>query len=198
MRNMGFVGDLINRPEAAIETIKEKRTKWKWGLLIVLTGMLLMTNFFFYHFTANVPQKMIFGLMLGVVGIIIEFGFILGFGVNLYFLFKLTKYEPAGETSRIVMWCALIPSFIFHLGLFLVGNFLIAIGMIEVTGYLYDTLKFLLYIWIIGLSIVAVMQNNPKHKFKNILVVIGAFALLWAVWNILVSYLLTYIFTTFA
>ncbi|NVM30821.1 MAG: hypothetical protein HWN65_18420 [Candidatus Helarchaeota archaeon] len=193
---MGFLGDLVNRPEAAIETIEEKRNKGKSVVLIVATGMLLMINFFFAHFTGGYPLVIIFALLLAVLGIIFMLFFVLGFAIDLYIFLRLTKYKPAGEATKTAAWCVLIPMLIFHSGFFLINMILRFTGTMEWAGYLYDTLKWLMYIWILGLLIVAVIQNQPEHKIRNMLGVIGVFSLNWAIYIGVNMLIFQWLFTT--
>ena len=194
---LGFLNDLINRPEVAIETIDEKRNKKLTVGLIVTAGMLVLTNFYIAHLFGSDPQVVYLILILAVIGILIEFSFMLGFVVDLYVFQKLTRYKPAGEVCRTISWCFLVPTVIFHLGLFLVNLLLISIGRVEWIGYLYDTGKWVLYIWILGLSFVAITKYQPEHKIRNILGVLGTFALNWGIWTYLNAALLHTIFTTF-
>jgi hypothetical protein len=194
---MGFLTDLINNPNAAIEKISEKRKKWKAALLFIGLGMLLLTNFFITHFLGGYPTILIFILLIALLGILLEFAFVMGFVSELYLFLKLTKYKPAGDTSKLVMWCVIIPSFIYYLGLFLINLILINAGVIEAVGWLYDTFKYLLYIWILGLAIVVVLRNHTEHKFRNILGVIGTFTLNWVIWVSLNMLFFQDLFTTF-
>ncbi len=194
---MGFLSDLVNNPNAAIEKISEKRKKWKAALLFIGLGMLLLTNFFITHFLGGYPTILIFILLIALVGILLEFAFIMGFVSELYLFLKLTKYKPAGDTSKLVMWCVIIPSFIYYLGLFLINLILINAGVIEAIGWLYDTFKYLLYIWILGLAIIVVLRNHTEHKFRNMLGVIGTFTLNWVIWVSLNMLFFQDLFTTF-
>ncbi|HUX98991.1 MAG TPA: hypothetical protein VMV49_05520 [Candidatus Deferrimicrobium sp.] len=195
---MGFLGDLINRPTVAIETIKEKRSLLKFIILLVAIGACMMTNFFLSHFVGGFPTVLIFILILCAVGILLELFFVMGFTVDFYIVLKLTKYKPAGDMAKTVMWCVLVPSFIYHFSLLLVNLLLMGAGLIEVTGYLYDTLKYLMYIWILGLCCVAVSQNQPEHKFRYILCVIGTFILNWIIWVYLNTGFFSLIFSLFS
>ena len=193
---MGFLGDLINRPESAIETIKEKKNK-KWTIvLFVVCGSLLLMNYYLSHFTGGFPEVVIFILILAVVGIIVEFSFVLGFTVDLYVFLKLTKYKPAGEASKTIAWCFLIPTLIYHSCLFILNLILINIGRIEWTGYIYDTTKWLLYIWFIGLAIVAITQYETEHKIRNVLGLLGMFSINYFVWVYLNMRLFHLLWTT--
>lgn len=194
---MGFLTDLVNNPNAAIEKISEKRKKWKAALLFIGLGMLLLTNFFITHFLGGYPTILIFILLIALLGILLEFAFVMGFVSELYLFLKLTKYKPAGDTSKLAMWCVIIPSFIYYLGLFLINLVLINAGVIEAVGWLYDTFKYLLYIWILGLAIVVVLRNQTEHKFRNILGVIGTFTLNWVIWVSLNMLFFQDLFTTF-
>jgi hypothetical protein len=194
---MGFLGDLINRPTVAIETIKEKRTRLKTVILFVATGACMMANFFLSHFAGGFPTILIIILLLCVFGIILELAFVLGFTVDFYIVLKVTKYKPAGEMAKTIMWCVLVPSLIYHFCLLLINLILMGAGAVEVTGYLYDTLKYLLYIWIIGLSCVAITQSQPEHKLRYILCVIGIFLLNWIIWVYLNTRFFSLIFSLF-
>ncbi|MHA1650983.1 MAG: hypothetical protein ACTSYB_12380 [Candidatus Helarchaeota archaeon] len=196
---MKFLGDLINNPTAAVETMEKQRNIWKTIVLFVGTGMLLMTNFFLSHFTGGYPRVISFIFLLAVLGIILELGFVMGFIIDHYIFLKLTKTENAGDLSKTLTWCFLMPLLIYQVGLFLLNLLLISINRIEWIGYIYDTFKWLLYIWVIGLSIVAVLRHQPQseHKTRDILGVIGIFALNWAVWTTLNVTFFQFLFTTF-
>ncbi|NVM53765.1 MAG: hypothetical protein HWN66_08700 [Candidatus Helarchaeota archaeon] len=193
---MGFFGDLVNRPAAAIETIREKKNRLKSVVLIAVTGALVLINFFFAHFTGRFPDIIIFALLLGVAGIIFMAMFITGFAIDLYIFLKLTKYKPAGEASKTATWTVLIPMLIFHCGFLLINMILRLTGTMEWAGYLYDTLKYLMYIWILGLAIVSVIQNQPEHKSRNILGVIGMFTLNWVIYVYVNLWVIQWLFTT--
>lgn len=179
---MGFLGDLVNRPALAIETMREKRNLWKSAVLIAATGFLMMINFYFLHFTGAFPDIIIFALVLGVFGILFLLLFLLGLVGDLYIFFKVTKYEPAGEVCKTIAWCFLIPVLIFHGGFFVIMLLLRLTGTMEWGPYLYDYLKYACYIWIIGLSVVTVLQNRKEHKIRNMLGFIGIFVFNWLVW----------------
>jgi hypothetical protein len=181
----GFLGDLVNRPGLAIDTMNEQRNKRKTMVLFVAAGMLMLTNYFTSHFLGAMPYILIVTLILAIIGIAVVFFFVLGFVIDTYIFFKLTNYKPAGETAKALSWCVLVPMIIFHGGLLLVNFFLMSIGRIEWIGYLYDQLKWLMYIWIFGLLAVAVMKNQPEHKIRNMLGVMGTFALNYIIWAIL-------------
>lgn len=194
---MGFFADLINRPEAAIETLETKRTAWKWVLLFIVTGFLLVTNFFTMHFKAVFPEAWLFTSILGIIGIIVEFAFVMGFIFYLYLILKLFRYEPAGETCKLISWLVIVPSCIYYLGLTGLNLFFQTTGMLEFAPYAYDTLKFLLYIWVIGLAVVAVVRNQPEHQIRNTFAVIGTFALNWVIWAALTADLFQGLYTGF-
>lgn len=147
--------------------------------------MILLANFFVSHFTGGLPKFAIFTFILAIIGIIFNFFFVLGFVVDAYIFLKVTKYEPAGQVCKTLSWCVLIPTLIFHGCLFLVNLLLIALGRIEWITYLYDTFRWLLYIWIVGLIVVAVWQYKPEHKTRNMIGIIGLFALNLLIWMIL-------------
>ncbi len=193
---MGFLGDLVNRPTMAIETIKEKRNIWKTAVLIVATGFLMMINFYFLHFTGMFPDIIIFALFLAVLGILLVLTFLLGLVIDLYIFLKVTKYEPAGDVCKTISWCYLVPFLIFHGGLFVVMLLLRMTGTIEWGPYIYDYLKYLCYIWVIGLSIVTIVQHRKEHKIRNMLGFIGIFGLNWLIWVYLNMQAFKLIFTT--
>ncbi len=182
---MGFFGDLINNPAAAIKTMGERRSILKGLVLFVAIGMLQIITFFLSHFAGAYLDLIVFMLILGVLGIIFEFFFVIIFILEFYVFLKLTGYKPAGDTTKDVAWCVLIPSVIYYLGLFLLTIILMAAGVVEVTGYLYDILKYLLYIWILGLAVCAVTQHQSEHKFRNILGLLSIFTFNYLVWSYL-------------
>ncbi|MHA1265471.1 MAG: hypothetical protein ACTSRS_09575 [Candidatus Helarchaeota archaeon] len=194
---MGFFGDLVNRPEKAIETMEEKRNIWKSIVLFIAVGALLLWNYFFMHFKGGFPAAFIVGAILSGIGIIVEFGFVLGFIVDLYIVLKIVKYEPAGDTCKTASWCILIPSLIYCLGLTGLHCLFETTSTTEFAPYTYDTLKFLLYIWIIGLLVVNVTRSDSEHKIRNMLIVIGCFAFNWIVWTALTADLFTELYTAF-
>jgi len=194
---MGFFGDLINNPAAAIKTMSERRSVVKSILLFVAIGMLQIITFFVSHFLIDYLELSVLLLLLGVVGILFEFCFVIAFILELYTFLKLTGYKPAGETSKTVAWCVLVPSCIFYAGLFLITIILIAVGAIEWTGYLFDVLKYLLYIWILSLAVYAVTQIQTEHKTRNILGVLGIFSFNYLVWSFLNYNFMLGIYTLF-
>ncbi|MHA1131161.1 MAG: hypothetical protein ACTSRC_08950 [Candidatus Helarchaeota archaeon] len=197
MSILGFLGDLVNRPEVAIDSMNAQRNKLKTLLLIIGTGMLFLSNYFISHFLGAYPEALIFILILAVFGILVVFLFVLGFVIDSYIYFKLIRYTPAGETAKALSWCVLIPMLIFHAGLFCLNIFLISIGRIEWIGYLYDQLKWLMYIWIFGLIAVVVMRNQAEHKIRNLLAIMGTFSLNFIIWVTLDWLLMQALYTTF-
>ena len=182
---MGFFGDLINNPAAAVKTIGERRSILKALVLFVAIGMLQIITFFLSHFAVAYFELIVFLLILGVLGIIFEFFFVIIFILEFYVFLKLTGYKPAGDTTKDVVWCVLIPSVIYYVGLFLLTIILMAAGVVEITGYIYDILKYLLYIWILGLAVWAVTQHQSEHKFRNILGLLSIFTFNYLVWSFL-------------
>jgi hypothetical protein len=182
---MGFLGDSVRNPDAAIKRLNESRSFWKSVFLFLGIGMVQIITFILSHFILDYFALFWAILILGILGILFEFFFVIGFILELYAFLKLTGYKPAGETSKTVAWCVLIPSCIFYIGLFLLTVILISAGAIEITGYLYDVLKYLLYIWILSLAIYAVTQYQPEHKSRNILGVLGIFSFNYIIWSYL-------------
>lgn len=182
---MGFIGDLINNPAAAIKTMGERRSVLKALVLFVAIGMLQMMSFFLSHFAGDYFELSIFLLILSVLGILFEFCFVITFILEFYMFLKLTGYKPAGDTTKDVAWCVLIPSVIYYAGLFLLTIILIAAGAVEITGYIYDILKYLLYIWILGLAVWAVTQHQSEHKIRNMLGLLSIFTFNYLVWSFL-------------
>lgn len=182
---MGFLGDSIRNPDATIKRLNESRSFWKSVFLFLGIGMVQIITFVLSHFMVDYFALFVPILILGVLGILFEFLFVIGFILELYAFLKLTGYKPAGETSKTVAWCVLVPSCIFYVGLFLLTLIFISAGAIEITGYLYDILKYLLYIWILSLATYAVTQYQPEHKSRNILAVLGIFSFNYSIWSFL-------------
>ncbi|NVM30824.1 MAG: hypothetical protein HWN65_18435 [Candidatus Helarchaeota archaeon] len=182
---MGFIGDLLNKPEAAIVTIEEKQEKgylWKTLVLFAITGMFWMANFFLFHLAWSWPEVMVFFFTyLSYTGIIALMIFVIGFLLELFIILKLIGFKPIGKTLKTISWCVLIPALIYSLCLTLINTVLVSIGMSEIAVFLYDYLKYILYIWILALSIVVVSQHQPEHKLRNSLGVMSAFWLNYAV-----------------
>jgi hypothetical protein len=182
---MGFVGDLLNKPDDAIVTIEQNQEKgylWKTLVFIAITGLLWMANYFFFHFAWSWPEIVVFYFTyLSYTGIIVFLIFIVGFLLELFIILKLLGYKPIGKTLKTISWCFLIPTLIYLICLILLNSILFSVGMSEIAVFCADYLKYLLYIWILALSIVVVSKQQSEHKLRNSLGVIGAFWLNYTV-----------------
>ncbi len=176
---MGFLGDLLNKPDAAIVTIEEKQEKgyiWKTLVLFAITGLLWMANFFIFHFAWSWPEILIFFFTyLSYTGIILWILFVASFLLELFIILKLLGYKPIRKTLKTISWCVLVPTLIYLLSLILLNTILVSVGMREIAVFLSDFLKYILYIWILALSIIVVSQYQSEHKLRNSLGVLGAF-----------------------
>lgn len=194
---MGFIGDLVNRPQKAIETIEQQRNLWKSAVLVAVTGFLTMINFFFGHFSGDFPGILPFVLILAILGILFLLMFVLGFVLELYVFLKITKYEGAGNACKTAAWCYLIPLLIFQGGYFVLNLFLRFTGTFEFASFIYDNLIYLMYIWVLALAVVAVVRDRKEFKVRNMAGVIGIFVLNWAIWIYINQRAMGLIFTGF-
>ena len=192
MRRGNFLGDLILHPAGAVDTIQKRWGPIKTAIIFALTSLMIAANFLVANFTGNILGFAIYGVAFGVImeSLILFFNLLF-----LYLLFRLTKWngeiEPFLKASS---WLIMIPGIVYYLitlPIFIVLRMTLQEGF---GVYLYQTAKYVMYLWIISLLMVAATKDRKEIRIVHIAAIILAFALTY-VFVLVVNYNLVSLIT---
>ncbi|MGQ4876249.1 MAG: hypothetical protein ACP6IY_19445 [Promethearchaeia archaeon] len=190
-----FVEIFIN-PDKIIEYAKTKWSFLKFSLIIIIAGTLLGFNFFWSNFIINVNISMaliIFALfIIGIIALdLFIYFYILLLWILTFIFIKITEKRDKKfqeDENRILItrknlfmqikilsYCFLIPFLIYNLMVFILNLFLIRIEYFYVIAYINHYGKYILYTWILTLSLYATLNINKKQKFWFQLFIIISF-----------------------
>ena len=153
---------------------------------------MVAANFLVANFTGNILGFAIYGVAFGVImeSLILFFNLLF-----LYLLFRLTKWngeiEPFLKASS---WLIMIPGIVYYLitlPIFIVLRMTLQEGF---GVYLYQTAKYVMYLWIISLLMVAATKDRKEIRIVHIAAIILAFALTY-VFVLVVNYNLVSLIT---
>ena len=192
MRKGNFIGNLILHPAGAVDTIQKRWGLIKTAIIFALTSLMVAANFLVANFTGNILGFAIYGVAFGVImeSLILFFNLLF-----LYLLFRLTKWngeiEPFLKASS---WLIMIPGIVYYLitlPIFIVLRMTLQEGF---GVYLYQTAKYVMYLWIISLLMVAATKDRKEIRIVHIAAIILAFALTY-VFVLVVNYNLVSLIT---
>jgi len=202
--------DIFTNPNRIIEYSKEKWSFFKYSLIIIIAGLLFGFNFFFSNFLILVkPQIYIWVLGICAIGVIMLDIFIYVYILLLWILIKVflnydermnieSKNQGSNEKKddyitkenfliwiKVFSYCFLIPFLIYNLIFFLLIILLLALKLTYVIVYISNLGKFILYAWILAITLYSTQNINKSQKYKINTIILGSFILSYAICSFL-------------
>jgi hypothetical protein len=176
----------------ALGTVKKSWSLLKTAAIFVLTSLMIAVNFLLANFTGNIFGFAIYGIAFGFI---MESLFLFLNLLFLFFLFRFTKWSGVARPFlKASSWLIMIPAIVYYL-ITLPIFVVLRVALLEGFGaYLYQTAKYVMYLWIISLLIVAATKDRKDTRVTHIAVVILAFALTY-VFVLIVNYSLVSLIT---
>ncbi|MHA1271634.1 MAG: hypothetical protein ACTSPY_17715 [Candidatus Helarchaeota archaeon] len=179
MVKLDFIKNLINDPEKTIKPIQSNYNIWKTLLLFICYSILGCFNFWSANFIISYNVDLMLILIFIILGFISAGYFIINYLIYLVIFLRLfsdnKSTKHAWSNTKTILWYYLIPSILFHLILFCVNLILANIHLNYIFVYLYDNAKFILYAWVLSLSLYFIIHQEKNHKFKHMLLVLIPF-----------------------
>jgi len=205
--------EVFTNPDKIIDYSKENWSFIRFTLIIIIAGALFGYNFFWTTFILVItPPMIIWALGMLFLGILILDIFIylyifilwLSFTILLKIMSKnespekksekidesleLIKKENLFSWIKVFSYCFLIPFLIYNFFEFILTVFFLSLNMPYVAVYIKDYGKFLLYAWILSLTLYSTHNIDKTQKYKVNAIILISFLITYGIVFILTFY----------